>query len=391
MNDYAFGNFLCFLREQKGLTQAQVASHLGVTAAAVSKWENGESKPRLETLFRLSTLLNVRVEELMAGQYIQESALDKEAVDRIVKRYEYLVAIDSHATVSVKWKRVLAFLIDWNVIGFLFAILPAVILLTNLEELLQTVGKSGMTWIVSGLILLFPLLVSLRDLIGGGRSLGKRILSLEIVDLSSAKKPKTWQLLVRDLFWGLYYVDAFLILLRGRSIGDVVAHTLVISKKQADSPPALSKDKRCTEAETLLCGKTEENVQTEVIRSLNEYRPPHNRTLWMVLGIALAVLLLIGIVFLFLTHQMNQVKQSDSYRLAYDYLFEWEAVSHIDFDDDDVSLTHYAAKLTYDERSDTHSGEETFVFSIRGCGQFTVVTQLSKNEPKIWYDIWSPR
>ena len=43
MNDYIFGNFVCKLREEQGMTQAELAARLGITAAAVSKWENGES------------------------------------------------------------------------------------------------------------------------------------------------------------------------------------------------------------------------------------------------------------------------------------------------------------------------------------------------------------
>ena len=72
MNDYNFGNFVCMLREKKGLTQADVASAMGVTPAAVSKWENGSSKPRVEVLFRLAELLGVKPEELMAGKYLEE-------------------------------------------------------------------------------------------------------------------------------------------------------------------------------------------------------------------------------------------------------------------------------------------------------------------------------
>ena len=73
MSDYNFGNFVCMLREKKGLTQADVAGMLGVTAAAVSKWENGSSKPRVEVLFKLAEILEVRPEELMAGHYIEGS------------------------------------------------------------------------------------------------------------------------------------------------------------------------------------------------------------------------------------------------------------------------------------------------------------------------------
>ena len=59
MNDYNFGNFLCMLRVKNGMTQADIANKLGVTPAAVSKWENGSSKPRVEVLFQLAQLLTV--------------------------------------------------------------------------------------------------------------------------------------------------------------------------------------------------------------------------------------------------------------------------------------------------------------------------------------------
>ena len=71
MNDYKFGNFIYNLRVEKGLTQADVAQRLGVTPAAVSKWENGSTKPRYEMLLRLSEIFQVSTEELIAGEYAQ--------------------------------------------------------------------------------------------------------------------------------------------------------------------------------------------------------------------------------------------------------------------------------------------------------------------------------
>ena len=37
------GNRILELRKQKNVTQEALAAELGVTAAAVSKWENGDS------------------------------------------------------------------------------------------------------------------------------------------------------------------------------------------------------------------------------------------------------------------------------------------------------------------------------------------------------------
>ena len=65
MNDYEFGNYLCELRRKNGLTQRYVAYELEITDKAVSKWENGKSKPDLEKLKALSALYNVSLQELL--------------------------------------------------------------------------------------------------------------------------------------------------------------------------------------------------------------------------------------------------------------------------------------------------------------------------------------
>ena len=68
MNDYAFGNLICDLRKRCGLTQAALAEKLGVTNKAVSKWENGASKPTTNMLRRLAVLFGVSVEELLSAK-----------------------------------------------------------------------------------------------------------------------------------------------------------------------------------------------------------------------------------------------------------------------------------------------------------------------------------
>ena len=65
MNDYEFGNYLYELRNQNGLTQRFVAYELGVTDKAVSKWENGKSKPDLDKLKSLAVLYNVSLDKLL--------------------------------------------------------------------------------------------------------------------------------------------------------------------------------------------------------------------------------------------------------------------------------------------------------------------------------------
>ena len=69
MKDYSFGNFLLELRERSGLSQFQLGRLVGVTDKAVSKWETGKSKPKLDLLFKLADIFEVTVEELKACKY----------------------------------------------------------------------------------------------------------------------------------------------------------------------------------------------------------------------------------------------------------------------------------------------------------------------------------
>lgn len=53
------------LRKQKGVTQEELASELGVTAAAVSKWENGYTLPDVLMLCALADYFSVTTDELL--------------------------------------------------------------------------------------------------------------------------------------------------------------------------------------------------------------------------------------------------------------------------------------------------------------------------------------
>lgn len=66
MKDYSFGNYICALRTGLGLSQFQLGTLVGVSDKAVSKWENGDAKPRVGTCHRLAEVLGVTVNELLS-------------------------------------------------------------------------------------------------------------------------------------------------------------------------------------------------------------------------------------------------------------------------------------------------------------------------------------
>lgn len=56
------------LRQERGMTQLQLAEAMGVTRQAVSKWENGLAFPDLSRLDELAALLGTNIECLLLGK-----------------------------------------------------------------------------------------------------------------------------------------------------------------------------------------------------------------------------------------------------------------------------------------------------------------------------------
>ncbi len=67
LNSTKIGNFIMAKRKALGLTQQQLADQLNVSFQAVSKWENGTTYPNIEILRDLAIVLEVSVDEILAG------------------------------------------------------------------------------------------------------------------------------------------------------------------------------------------------------------------------------------------------------------------------------------------------------------------------------------
>ena len=62
------GKRIAALRREKGLKQDELAEKLGVSAQAVSKWENDQTCPDISLLPLLAKTLGVTVDELLSGK-----------------------------------------------------------------------------------------------------------------------------------------------------------------------------------------------------------------------------------------------------------------------------------------------------------------------------------
>lgn len=70
MNTYITAQTIKRLRENKALTQAELAEKIGVSSKAVSKWETSKGLPDISLIEPLSQALGVSVMELMSGDTV---------------------------------------------------------------------------------------------------------------------------------------------------------------------------------------------------------------------------------------------------------------------------------------------------------------------------------
>ena len=67
MDMLKMGVYLKKLRNEKGLTQEELAEKFGVTRRTVSRWETGYSLPDIDVLIEMSDFYNVELKDLLQG------------------------------------------------------------------------------------------------------------------------------------------------------------------------------------------------------------------------------------------------------------------------------------------------------------------------------------
>lgn len=75
------GARIAALRRQAGMSQAELADRLAVSASAVGMYEQGRREPSMDRIVALSRLFGVSADYLLTGEIITEA--DRAAVGRI--------------------------------------------------------------------------------------------------------------------------------------------------------------------------------------------------------------------------------------------------------------------------------------------------------------------
>lgn len=244
-------------------------------------------------------------------------------------------------------KRFIAHIIDWNL-----ALFPSVLILGVVLEYLEKTSRA-LPVISLLLVLAGPALFVLRDLLFGGRSPGKRLMRLQVHDCGGENPPTATQLLQRNLFFFLDFVNFILLIITGKTIGDRVSQTVVLDEK------------------------TREILRERALppESPRPRRPGFRRILLIVAAALLALAAFLG----FVQAVLNAQKDTEQYKIAYDYLISSETFRTGGAAESDIRLNRYSIS-TSGLPGSADSGTAEIGFMI-GRRSYDVVCHL---EDGVW-------
>lgn len=103
MKEFKFSDNVTFLRKKYGMTQGDVAAYIGVSSAAVSKWEQGLSYPDVSLLPRLASLFHTTIDELLG----YEPQLAKSKIMELYRNFSKRFLTESFETVQADVEKVI--------------------------------------------------------------------------------------------------------------------------------------------------------------------------------------------------------------------------------------------------------------------------------------------
>ena len=128
---------------------------------------------------------------------------------------------------NVRIRRIIAWIIDWNLSG-----LPCLLYTTIFMDVFKRPSFQNIGYILIFMLLVFlyPVTFVFRDVIFKGRSIGKRIFGLYVLDKNTNEPASIKQRIIRNLFFFIYPVDGIILIVTKESIGDKAVNTTVVKK-----------------------------------------------------------------------------------------------------------------------------------------------------------------
>lgn len=85
MDQIKIGKYIAEKRKSLGLTQVQLAEKLGMSDKSVSKWERGVCLPDVSVYIELCHILNITLNEFIAGEDLDEAHLAAKAEENLIQ------------------------------------------------------------------------------------------------------------------------------------------------------------------------------------------------------------------------------------------------------------------------------------------------------------------
>lgn len=124
MDQVKIGSFLKTLRNEKGLTQEQLAEVVNVSRRSVSRWETGSNLPDLDVLMELADYYEVELRELLDGERKSEQ-MNEEMKQTVLQVAEYS---------NEEKKRITKTVLVYLTIGIVALIVSTVMRFLELED-----------------------------------------------------------------------------------------------------------------------------------------------------------------------------------------------------------------------------------------------------------------
>ena len=250
---------------------------------------------------------------------------------------------------SLRLRRCLAWALDWNIIGVIVAIITiafwAVAAKTEQKALVLITFPVILAWFV---------LFILRDIVFGGKSLGKRIMKLQVIDRHTGMPASKKQKAMRGLSVFFLSFDALFMIISGYSIGDRLGDTAVVRDTFTLSP---------------------DTVTIQNGYCVNEFGKiiPEKTSKKTIVIVIVAIVAIIAAIAIIISVAFNAVKKSEEYAIAYEYLVTSLYFDYFDLSEDDIQLTRYS-NTTY-----PNSGERHVEFTFKVGKRFVKVYCIRKD------------
>ncbi len=98
MDQQKIGSFLKMLRNEKGLTQEELAEILNVSSRSISRWENGKNMPDISLLVQLAELYGVEIPEMIDGE--RKSEKMNEEIKEVAEKISDYAETDKENTIK---------------------------------------------------------------------------------------------------------------------------------------------------------------------------------------------------------------------------------------------------------------------------------------------------